>query len=76
VTATAIKLDPEATYTQTALAEALGVSVHTLIRWRKRLRGGRRFPRPFFQGRMPCWRGRTIVGWQDRMQAEAEDVLS
>ena len=58
-----IKLDPEATYAQPALAAALGVSLRHVQRMRDDRRA--RFPRPFFIGRNPCWRGDVINarGW-------------
>lgn len=63
------KLDPDATYTQPGLAAALGMTDRQLRRWRKDKR--MRFPRPFFQGRMPCWRGHVVIAWQDRQQEQA-----
>jgi hypothetical protein len=66
---TPIKLDPDAVYTDKALASALGVSERQLRRWRKTRRMG--FPRPFFQGRRPCWFGRVVIAWQERGQYDA-----
>jgi predicted DNA-binding transcriptional regulator AlpA len=65
-----IRIDPDATYTNQTLAAALGVSVRCLEKWRRDRR--MRFPRPFFMGRTPHWRGRAVVRWMDERQAEAE----
>jgi hypothetical protein len=67
--AVTIQIDPDATYSKSALAEVLGVSPRQLQRW---LRGrNRKLPQPFYIGRRPMWRGRTLLAWMDRKQAEA-----
>lgn len=64
-----IRIDPAATYTDAALSAALGISTRQLRTWRKVRRAGRPwFPRPFRQGRRPCWLGSAIVAWQEREQ--------
>jgi transposase-like protein len=72
-TAEATRIDPDAVYTDAQLAAALDVTPRQLRRWRKRrTRGGLWFPRPFMRGRTPCWTGRAVAEWQERLQAEAE----
>jgi predicted DNA-binding transcriptional regulator AlpA len=64
-----IKIDPLSSYPQVDLAKALGKSERQLRRIRRNRRA--RFPRPFFVGRTPCWRGSAIIAWVERMQLEA-----
>lgn len=63
-----IKIDPDATYTDKALSSALGITDRQLRRWRKTR--SMHFPRPFRQGRRPCWLGRVVIAWQERQQQE------
>lgn len=69
VCAAEIRIDPAVTYGRERLAEVLGVSVRQLDRWRNGRRGT--FPRPFYIGREPYWRGQVIVNWMENRQREA-----
>jgi transposase-like protein len=64
-----VKLDPDATYTDKALASAFGVSDRQLRRWRDNRQ--MRFPKPFMRGRTPCWKGSVLLAWESRRQQEA-----
>lgn len=63
------KVDRDSTYTKGELSSLLGVTGRAIEKWTKRRRGG--FPRPFYIGRTPYWRGHVIVSWMDREQTEA-----
>jgi predicted DNA-binding transcriptional regulator AlpA len=64
-----IRFDDAATYSQAMIARAFGVSERSVERWRKGKRN--RFPRPFYVGNVPHWKGQTINAWMDRKQQEA-----
>lgn len=65
-----IVLDARATYSQPALAAALGVSERTVRRWRRK-RGA--FPRPFTLGTGgPKWTGAALLNYFARKQQEAQ----
>jgi hypothetical protein len=66
-TATEIKLDPDATYNKLAVAGAFQVTERAVEKWMKK-RGG--FPKPFYVGRTPYWRGRTLLNWMENRQQE------
>jgi hypothetical protein len=64
-----VRIDPDATYTDDRVARIFEISKRQLRTWRKR-RSGVRFPRPFFRGRRPCWKGRDLIAWEERLRAE------
>lgn len=64
-----IKVNPETTYNKAALARALGCTERAIEKWRKNRRVS--FPRPFYIGARPFWRGHAVLNWMDRQQAES-----
>jgi hypothetical protein len=69
-----VKIDPDAVYSDKAVAALFGITDRQLRRWRnKRVRVGRVdrlwFPRPFARGGTPCWTGQTLIAWQEQQQA-------
>jgi predicted DNA-binding transcriptional regulator AlpA len=67
MTRDAVKLDPDATYFKATLAKVYDVSERCIEKWVAR----GRFPRPYKLGARDAWRGRTIMDWEDRRQAQA-----
>lgn len=64
---TIIRIDPDATYAKAALAERIGLTGRTIDRLLKR----RKFPRPFYIGRTPYWKGSAMLTWTENRQREA-----
>jgi predicted DNA-binding transcriptional regulator AlpA len=64
-----IDIRANVTYSKHALARQLRCSGRQIERWMKQRRG--RFPRPFYVGRTPYWRGTVVLDWMNRRQQEA-----
>jgi predicted DNA-binding transcriptional regulator AlpA len=48
------------------VADAFEVTQRAIEKWTKR----RKFPKPFYIGRVPYWRGQTLLNWMENRQSE------
>lgn len=63
-----IVVDAGAAYDKAAVASLFDVTERAVEKWRKKRA---KFPRPFYVGRTPYWRGSALLSWMEGKQAEA-----